>query len=90
VNSDNGRPGCCASLCGGAVVPIPLEPLIASFCQAYPDVEVEIAASEEFVDLAAEGFDAGIRPGKFIAANMVVVRPVPKPPRSGRWRAGRR
>jgi DNA-binding transcriptional LysR family regulator len=24
-----------------AVVPIPLEPLIASFCQAYPDVEVE-------------------------------------------------
>jgi DNA-binding transcriptional LysR family regulator len=24
-----------------AVVPILLEPLIASFCQAYPDVEVE-------------------------------------------------
>src|SRR5262249_13659126 len=30
-----------------AVVPILLEPLIASFCRAYPDVEVEIAASEE-------------------------------------------
>src|ERR1700746_440947 len=30
-----------------AVVPILLEPLIASFCQAYPEVEVEIAASEE-------------------------------------------
>jgi DNA-binding transcriptional LysR family regulator len=28
-----------------AVVPILLEPLIASFCQAYPDVEVEIAAA---------------------------------------------
>ncbi len=38
-----------------AVVPILLEPLIASFCQAYPEVEVEIAASEELVDLAAEG-----------------------------------
>src|SRR6266567_2427514 len=29
-----------------AVVPILLEPLIASFCQAYPEVEMEIAASE--------------------------------------------
>jgi len=57
-----------------AVVPILLEPLIASFCQAYPDIEVEIAASEELVDLAAEGFDAGIRLGQFIAADMVAVR----------------
>jgi len=57
-----------------AVVPILLEPLIASFCQAYPEVEVEIAASEELVDLAAEAFDAGIRLGQFIAADMVAVR----------------
>src|SRR5919198_1591372 len=57
-----------------AVVPILLEPLIASFCQAYPEVEVEIAASEELVDLAAEGFDAGIRLGQFVAADMVAVR----------------
>src|SRR6516225_8756792 len=57
-----------------AVVPILLEPLIASFCLAYPEVEVEIAASEELVDLAAEGFDAGIRLGQFIAADMVTVR----------------
>jgi DNA-binding transcriptional LysR family regulator len=34
-----------------AVVPILLEPLIASFCQSYPEVEVEIAVSEELVDL---------------------------------------
>jgi len=59
------------------VVPIHLEPLIASFCQAYPDVEVEIAASEELVDLAAEGFDAGVRFGQFIAADMVAVRLTP-------------
>jgi DNA-binding transcriptional LysR family regulator len=56
------------------VVPILLEPLIASFCQAYPEVEVEIAASEELVDLAVQGFDAGIRLGQFIAADMVAVR----------------
>ena len=60
-----------------AVVPILLEPLIASFCQAYPEIEVEIAASEELVDLAAEGFDAGIRLGQFIAADMVAVRLTP-------------
>jgi DNA-binding transcriptional LysR family regulator len=57
-----------------AVVPILLQPLIASFCQAYPAVEVEIAASAELVDIAAQGFDAGIRLGQFIAADMVVVR----------------
>src|ERR1700736_1239941 len=60
-----------------AVVPILLEPLIAAFCQAYPEVEVEIAASEELVDLAAGGFDAGIRLGQFIAADMVAVRLMP-------------
>jgi DNA-binding transcriptional LysR family regulator len=57
-----------------AVVPILLESLIASFCQAYPEVEVEIAASADLVDIAAEGFDAGIRMGQFIAADMVAVR----------------
>ncbi|WP_027799000.1 LysR family transcriptional regulator [Paraburkholderia dilworthii] len=56
-----------------AVVPLLLEPLIASFCQAYPEVEVEIAASKELIDLAAEGFDAGIRLGQFVDADMVAV-----------------
>ena len=60
-----------------AVVPILLEPLVASFCQAYPEVEVEIATSEELVDIAAEGFDAGIRLGQFIAADMIAVRLTP-------------
>src|SRR6201998_1877220 len=57
-----------------AVVPFLLEPLIASFCQAFPEVEVEIAATEELIDIAAGGFDAGIRLGQFIAADMVAVR----------------
>ena len=60
-----------------AVIPLLLQPLIASFCREYPQVEVEIAASEELVDLAAEGFDAGIRLGQFIAADMVAVRLTP-------------
>src|ERR1700736_3645079 len=60
-----------------AVVPILLERLIASFCQAYPDVEVEIAASADLVDIAAGGFDAGVRLGQFIATDMVAVRLTP-------------
>ena len=59
------------------MVPILLEPLIASFCEAYPEVEVEIAASEELIDLAAKGFDAGIRLRQFIAADMIAVRLTP-------------
>jgi DNA-binding transcriptional LysR family regulator len=57
-----------------AVVPLILEPVIGSFSQAYPEIEVEIAASEEMVDIAAGGFDAGIRLGQFIAPDMVAVR----------------
>jgi DNA-binding transcriptional LysR family regulator len=60
-----------------AVMPILMEPLISSFCQAYPEIEVEIAASSELVDVAAEGFDAGVRMGQFIAADMVAVRLTP-------------
>lgn len=59
------------------MVPILLEPLIASFCQAYPEVEVEIAASADLVDIAAEGFDAGIRLGQFIETDMIAVRLTP-------------
>jgi DNA-binding transcriptional LysR family regulator len=60
-----------------AIVPLILEPVIASFCQAYPEIELEIAASEEMVDVAAGGFDAGIRLGQFIAPDMVAVRLTP-------------
>jgi DNA-binding transcriptional LysR family regulator len=60
-----------------AVVPILLESLIASFCQAYPEVEAEVAAGPELVDIAAEGFDAGIRLGQFVAADMITVRLTP-------------
>src|SRR3984885_6439736 len=63
-----------------AVVPHLLESLIAPFCQAYPDVAVEIAASADLVDIAAEGFDAGIRLGQFIEADMIAVRLTPSHP----------
>ena len=60
-----------------ALIPMLLEPLVASFCKANPEVEVELAASKDVIDLAAEGFDAGIRLGQFIAADMVAVPMTP-------------
>src|SRR3984885_16332593 len=63
-----------------AVVPTLLETLIAPFCQAYPDIEVEIAASPDLVDIAAEGFAAGIRQGQFIEADMIALRLKPSHP----------
>jgi DNA-binding transcriptional LysR family regulator len=62
-----------------AVMPHLLD-LIASFSRAYPEVEVEIAASADLVDVAAEGFDAGIRLGQFIEADMIAVRLTPSFP----------
>jgi DNA-binding transcriptional LysR family regulator len=59
------------------VVPNLLAPLIASFCQAYPEIEVEIATTGELIDIAAQGFDAGIRMGQYLAADMVAVRLTP-------------
>jgi DNA-binding transcriptional LysR family regulator len=60
-----------------SVGPILLESLIASFCAAFPEVEVEIIAGGELVDIAAGGFDAGIRMGQLIAADMIAVRLTP-------------
>jgi DNA-binding transcriptional LysR family regulator len=60
-----------------AVIPVLLEPMIASFCQANPEVEVEIVASGELVDIVADGFDAAIRLGQYLEADMVAVRLTP-------------
>jgi DNA-binding transcriptional LysR family regulator len=54
-----------------------LQPVIASFCEAYPEVDLEISATEELVDLVAGGFDAGIRLGQFLEADMVALRLTP-------------
>jgi DNA-binding transcriptional LysR family regulator len=60
-----------------AVVPLIIRPVLASFAMAYPDIELEIAASEEFVDIAALGFDAGMRMGQHIAHDMIAMRLTP-------------
>jgi DNA-binding transcriptional LysR family regulator len=58
-------------------VELVLEPVLPAFRRAYPEVSVEIDVNDKVVDLAAEGFDAGIRIGEYLARDMVAVRMTP-------------
>ena len=61
------------NLMRGAVQPL-FEPIIAGFCDAYPDIELEIFAEDALTDLSAGGFDAGVRMGEALDADMIAVR----------------
>ena len=46
-------------------------PLILPYLRRYPDMHVEIVTDGRMVDIAAEGFDAGIRRGDMVQQDMV-------------------
>jgi DNA-binding transcriptional LysR family regulator len=50
-----------------------LTPKLASLLPLYPRLNVEISVSNGFVDIAAEGFDAGVRLGETLAQDMLAV-----------------
>lgn len=51
-----------------------LWPKLAHGLLGYPDVHVEVVSDNGFVDIAAEGFDAGVRLGESVEKDMVAVR----------------
>lgn len=51
-----------------------LAPLVASFMERHPEVEVELVGTDRLVDLVAEGFDLGIRAGRLDDSSLVVRR----------------
>lgn len=53
-------------------------PLLPEFRRAFPEVTVELDVNDASVDLAAGGFDAGIRIGHFIERDMIAVRLTPR------------
>ncbi len=57
----------------GAVMVDILPPLVASFVEKYPDVQVEIVVDDRFVDIVAADCDAGIRYGEHLAQDMIAV-----------------
>jgi DNA-binding transcriptional LysR family regulator len=57
-------------LAGAAVI----APVWARFLSTFPDVELEVHADAAPVDIVAKGFDAGIGPKDWAAADMIAVR----------------
>jgi DNA-binding transcriptional LysR family regulator len=49
---------------------------LTSFNLAHPDVILELAVDDSFVDIVAEGYDAGIRLGESVTPGMTAVRVV--------------
>ncbi len=49
-------------------------PVMATFLERYPDVEIEISVSNRMIDVIEGGFDAGIRYGGTVPEDMVVQR----------------
>ena len=57
-------------LAGAAVI----APVWARFLSTFPDVQLEVHTAEAPVDIVAKGFDAGIGPKDWAAADMIAVR----------------
>lgn len=51
-----------------------LETLVPKFLVRYPDVQLDLIAQGELVDIVEKGFDAGIRLGDAVPKDMVAVR----------------
>ncbi len=50
-----------------------LGPMLARFAARYPRVQVELVTDDGLIDIVRDGFDAGIRFGETVAADMIAV-----------------
>ena len=55
-------------------VPFVITPVLPTFRARHPRVEVEVVVEDRFVDIVAEGYDAGVRLSEAIERDMVQVR----------------
>ncbi len=51
-----------------------IRPVLKTFLPKYPDISVEVCCDYGFVDIAAQGFDAGVRLGEDVAEGMIATR----------------
>jgi len=51
-----------------------LQPVLANFLDAYPQIDLEITLENALVDIVRLGYDAGIRFGEFVEHDMVAVK----------------
>jgi DNA-binding transcriptional LysR family regulator len=48
-------------------------PLLASFAEANPEIQIDITVTDEESDIVAQGYDAGVRLGEVIEQDMIAV-----------------
>jgi DNA-binding transcriptional LysR family regulator len=74
LNSFRGRPaGTLRFSAARQSAQLVLLPMVTKFLKAFPEVNVEIVINDALIDMVAAGFDAGIRFGETIAADMIIV-----------------
>lgn len=57
-----------------SAVPYVIDPVLPKFRERHPRIEVEVSLEERFVDIVADGYDAGVRLTEAIERDMVQVR----------------
>lgn len=50
-----------------------LEPILASFLETYPEIELELAIDDRLANIVDQGFDAGIRLGETLEREMIAL-----------------
>jgi DNA-binding transcriptional LysR family regulator len=50
-----------------------LAPMVAPFLAAHPQIDLEIVGDSSFVDIVAQGYDAGVRYGEHLAQDMIAI-----------------
>ncbi len=74
LNAMQGRPAGTLRLNASRIaITMGLQPLLAGFLAAHPQVQIELANDEGFVDIVERGFDAGVRLGESLARDMVAI-----------------
>ncbi len=58
-------------------LPIAMTPVMAEMARRHPEIVVEVTSDDSLIDIVAKGYDAGVRLGAMIAADMVTVRLTP-------------
>ncbi|MGO4832365.1 LysR substrate-binding domain-containing protein, partial [Rhizobiaceae sp. 2RAB30] len=48
-------------------------PLLVSFAEVYPAVQIDVTVTDEEFDIVAEGYDAGVRLGEVIDQDMIAI-----------------
>jgi DNA-binding transcriptional LysR family regulator len=57
-----------------SAMPLVIEPVLPTFRERYPKVELELGIEDRRVDIVAQGYDAGVRLDEYVERDMVAVR----------------